>query len=446
MIPTISPVDAVRAAAHPLHGLGSDFNPLMRRIGDARFVLIGGASHGTHEFYRARAELTKRLIREKGFAALAVEADWPDAYRVNRFVRRLSADAEASEALGGFQRFPHWLWRNADVLEFVDWLRAHNDALAGPRRAVGFYGLDLYNLQASIETMLQYLDVADPEAARRARARFERFDHVGSDVHWYASASKLGLAPASENELVAQLVELRGASGEAAKHDGAIDPDALFQAEQSARVVRSTEAYYRNVVAGGIAWWNLRDRHMAKTLQLLAEHLRQSRRDAKVAVWAHNSHLGDATWTSMGTQGESNVGQFVRERHPQDTVLIGLTTYTGTITATSEWDAPAERMPVRPAYHGSYEELFHESCQGDFMLLFDHGHEMSWELGEPRLERSIGVVYRRDTERLSHYFNASISRQFDAVLHYDVTRAVEPLDRTSRWNGSELPETFPSAL
>ena len=446
MIPTISPVEAVRAAAHPLRGVASDFDPLLTRIGDARFVLIGEASHGTHECYRIRAELTKRLIREKGFNAVAVEADWPDAYRVNRFVRGRGSDADATDALDGFRRFPQWMWRNADVLDFVGWLRAHNDTAMGPQRPVGFYGLDLYSLHASIEAVLEYLRVVDPDAARRAQARYACFDHVGTDAHWYGRATRLGLSKSCETEVIAQLVELQRAAGEYARRDGRVDPDALFYTEQNARVVRNAEAYYRAAVGGGVTSWNLRDRHMAETLDLLADHLGGGRDEAKIVVWAHNSHLGDATWTSMGNEGELNLGQLVRERYARDSVLIGFTTFAGTVTAASDWDAPAERKRVRPALPGSYEALFHEAALGNFLLLFDHGHEMAWELDEPRLERAIGVIYRPKTERVSHYFSASMSRQFDAVLHYDLTRAVEPLERTSLWNRGELPETFPSAL
>jgi len=446
MIPTMSPLDAVRGAAHALRGAASDFDPLMRRIGDARFVLVGEASHGTHEFYRVRAELTKRLIREKGFTAIAVEGDWPDAYRVNRFVRGRAKDAEAADALSGFRRFPQWMWRNADVLDFVGWLRAHNETATGSRQPVGFYGLDLYSLHASMEAVLEYLRIVDPAAARRAQARYACFDHVGSDVHWYGTATRLGLTPSCENEVVAQLVDMRRAAGEYARRDGRLEPDALFYAEQNARVVRSAEAYYRAAVTGGGASWNLRDRHMAETLELLAEHLGRAGTDAKIVVWAHNSHLGDAAWTSMSADGELNLGQLVRERYPRDAVLVGFTTYRGTVTAASDWDAPAERKHVRPALRGSYEALFHETGLGNFMLSFDHGHEMAWELDEPRLERAIGVVYRPERERTSHYFSASLSRQFDAVFHYDVTRAVEPLERMAIWDRGELPETFPWAL
>ena len=441
-----SAIGPIRAAAHPLRGDSADFDPLLHRIGDAHYVLIGEASHGTHEFYRIRAEITKRLIREKGFTAVAVEADWPDAFRVNRFVRARPGDGDAAEALSGFRRFPQWMWRNADVLDFVGWLRAHNDAAVGSHQPVGFYGLDLYSLHASIEAVLSYLRTVDPEAARRAQARYACFDHVGPDLNRYGVAARWGLTPSCEREVIAQLVELQRAAGEYAHRDGRLDPDALFYAQQNARVVRNAEAYYRAAITDGTNSWNLRDRHMAETLGLLAEYLGRAGDEVKIVVWAHNSHLGDATWTEMGGQGELNVGQIVREQHARDSVLIGFTTDSGTVTAASGWDMPAERKRIRPALEGSYERLFHITGLGNFLMLFHHEHEIAWALHDPLLERAIGVIYRPQTERESHYFNASISRQFDAVLHYDVTRAVEPLERSVLWDGGELPETYPSAL
>lgn len=317
----------LRSAARPLTGDSSDFDPLLRRIGEAHFVLIGEATHGTHEFYRIRAEITKRLIREKGFNAVAVEADWPDAFRVNRFVRGRGNDSDATEALGGFRRFPQWMWRNSDVLDFVGWLRAYNDGLDDHRRSVGFYGLDLYSLHASIEAVLSYLKVVDPSAARRAQARYACFDHFGPDLHEYGAATRFGMTPSCEREVVAQLVELQRAAGEYVRRDGRLDPDSLFYAEQNARVVRNAEAYYRAAVAGGVDSWNLRDKHMASTLLRLAAHLSRGDEQAKVVVWAHNSHLGDAAWTELGAGGELNVGQLLREQYPHDSVLVGFTTF-----------------------------------------------------------------------------------------------------------------------
>lgn len=442
--PRQSTAAIVAKSAWPLAGGPEDFAPLLAMVGDARFVLIGEASHGTHEFYRIRAEITKRLIREKGFTAVAVEADWPDAYRVNRYVRAQGPEADAVEALGGFRRFPQWMWRNADVLDFAGWLRAHNESAGG--RTVGFYGLDLYSLHASMEEVLRYLRSVDPEAARRAQLRYACFDHFGEDTQSYGYAASLGLAPSCEAAVVRQLEDLRASAAEYARRDGRIAPDALFFAEQNARLVANAERYYRAMFAARAESWNLRDRHMAETLEALVAYLSAPGRPARVVVWAHNSHLGDARATEMGAGGELNLGQLVRERHGAAAVLVGFTTFSGTVTAASDWEAPAERKRVRPALAGSYEALFHGIGERNFMLNLRDGEEVARALAEPRLERAIGVIYRPESERGSHYFHAELPRQFDAVLHYDTTRAVEPLERTPLWERGEVPETFPSAL
>jgi erythromycin esterase-like protein len=422
----------------------------MRLIGDARFVLLGEASHGTHEFYRERAQITKRLIKEKGFTAVAAEADWPDAYRVNRYVRGRGEDAEAVDALAGFKRFPTWMWRNADVLDFVGWLRAYNDALPAAAAKVGFYGLDLYSLHASVGAVLDYLDRVDPEAARRARYRYSCFDHFGEDTQAYGYAAGFGLTESCEGEVVSQLVELRRRAAEYASRDGRVAEDEFFTAEQNARLVKNAEEYYRSMFRGRVSSWNLRDRHMAETLHALAAHLeRQGAGAAKVAVWEHNSHLGDARATQMGEHGEWNVGQLVREKYGGESVLVGFSTYAGTVTAARDWDAPAERKRVRPALAESYEALFHETGVPRFLLALRDGGAAAAGLSEPRLERAIGVIYRPETERQSHYFYARLPRQFDAVIHFDETRAVEPLERTARWQAGEegeVPETFPSGM
>ena len=428
---------------HPLSGAIGDFDPLLDAVGTARLVLIGEASHGTHEFYRIRAEITKRLIREHGFVGIAVEADWPDAYRVNRYVRARSDDTDASDALGGFLRFPQWMWRNADVLDFVGWLREHNDALRESDR-VGFYGLDLYSLHASIDAVLRYLRVVDPDAARRAAERYACFGRFGGDPQSYGYAATLGLTPSCEREVVSQLVELRRSASIYATRDGSIAADDLFFAEQNAQVVRNAERYYRAMFGSHIDSWNLRDRHMVETLDTLLAFLQRQRPSAKVVVWAHNSHLGDARATEMSSSGELNVGQLVRERYQKQAFLVGFTTYRGTVTAAADWGGAAERKAVRAALPDSYEALFHESGAGNFLIDLRTLH--SSPLNESRLERAIGVVYRPETERQSHYFRAWLRGQFDAVLHYDTTRAVEPLERTTLWDRGDVPETYPTAL
>lgn len=432
---------AIRHVAHPLAGEPADFDPLMRLVGDSRFVLLGEASHGTHDFYRVRAQITKRLIAEKEFNAVAVEADWPDAYRVNQFVRFEGDDEDAVDALAGFQRFPAWMWRNADVLDFVGWLRNHNEHRHGKR--AGFYGLDLYSLHASIRAVLDFLDKVDPEAAKRARYRYSCFENFGEDTQAYGYAASFGLSKSCENEAIGQWMEMRRRAADLAKRDGRVARDAFFFAEQNARLVKNAEEYYRAMFHERVSSWNLRDSHMAETLEALAHHLGPK---SKIVVWAHNSHLGDARATELGHQGELNLGQLVRERHGKEATLVGFSTYTGTVTAASGWDNPAERKRVRPALAGSYEALFHESGAGNFLLCLRGNGKIATLLQEPRLERAIGVIYLPQTERASHYFHAQLADQFDAVLHYDETRAVEPLERTVEWEAGEVPETYPSTL
>ena len=442
-----APVEIVRAAAVPLTGGRDDYDRLLDFVGDARFVLIGEASHGTHEFYRERARITRRLIEERGFNAVAVEADWPDANRINRYVRGLGDDRDALVSLGDFERFPRWMWRNADVLDFVSWLREYNDALPAQSSQVGFYGLDLYSLHASIRAVIEYLEKVDPEGAVRARARYACFDHFGDDPQVYGYAVVRGEDESCENEVVGQLVDMQRRAGELSRRDGLVGEDAYFFAEQNARLARNAESYYRAMFYGRIPSWNLRDRHMAETLEALSTHLQRQDRQAKVIVWAHNSHLGDARATAMVTEGELNLGQLVRERHGREAVLLGFTTYTGTVTAAANWDEPAQQKRVRPALPGSYEALLHEISTGmpqDFMLFLRDGGDAATVLREDRLERAIGVIYRPETERFSHYFPARLADQFDAVLHFDETSALVPLDRHPGWETpEELPETFP---
>ena len=436
-------VDVARASAHRLTGTAQDYDPLLDLVGDARFVLLGEASHGTHEFYHERAVITQRLIEEKGFTAVAAEADWPDAYRVNRYVRGASDDAFAVEALADFRRFPTWMWRNTDVVEFLEWLRARNDARPTAAAAAGFYGLDLYSLHASMEAVLRFLEKVDPEAAKEARARYACFDHFGKDTQVYGFATGRGLAKSCEDEVVTQLVELQRRAMEYARRDGRPAEEEAFYAEQNARLVKNAEEYYRSMFLEKVSSWNLRDRHMAETLDALVAHLDRQGGRAKVVVWAHNSHVGDARATEMGQRGELNIGQLARERYGREAVRIGFTTDHGTVTAASDWGGPAERKRVRPARPDSYEGEFHHTELPRFLLAGDAVATVAEALPGPRLERAIGVIYRPQTERESHYFYAWLPDQFEAVLHFDETRAVEPLERTSEWDRGEPPETYP---
>jgi erythromycin esterase-like protein len=419
-----------------LTGAAGDYDPLVRRARDATYVLLGEASHGTHEFYRARAEITKRLITEERFTLVAVEADWPDAYRVNRFVRGAGDDTSAEQALADFHRFPSWMWRNTDVALFVTWLREYNDSLPAGARKVGFYGLDLYSIYTSMEEVVRYLDGVDPEAAGRARDRYACFGHFGRDPHVYGRETNRGGIESCERGAVEQLVELRQMAARAALSSGHLDEDRRFYAEQNARLVVEAERHYRAVYRAGEESWNLRDRHMAQTLDELVAHARRREATAKAVVWEHNSHVGDARATDMSELGQLNVGQLMRERHGTQAFIAGFTTYTGTVTAASGWGAEAERKHVRPALPGSWEDVFHEQGVPAFMI-------DARDLAGTALQRAIGVVYRPETELLSHYFYARAGEQFDAVIHVDETQAVQPLERTSGWERGELPETYP---
>jgi erythromycin esterase-like protein len=439
-------LDAIRREAHPLTGDVRDYDALLARIGDARIVLLGEASHGTHEFYRERARITKRLLRERGFTAVAIEGDWPDAHRVNRYICGGRSDLNAEEALRGFARFPAWMWRNAEMLDFVGWLRTHNEGLHRSARKAGFYGLDLYSLAASIDAVTGYLETIDPDAAARARARYECLQPFAANSARYGEAVLLGVSGPCRRRVIEQLLELRRNAAGYLRHDGLLAEDEQFFAEQNAAVVANAEEYYRTIFGNREGSWNLRDRHMADTLDHLLAHLDRHGGTARVVVWAHNSHIGDARATEMSQRGELNLGQLMRERHGDEVVSVGFSTYTGTVTAASAWGAAAERKHVRRALPTSYEALLHGTGIPAFLLcplaVGDSGHA----LHEPRLERAIGVIYRPASERASHYFAASAARQFDALVHIDRTRAVEPLERTPAWERGEPPETYPTAL
>jgi erythromycin esterase-like protein len=438
-------VRAIIGASRPVVGERDDYDELLDLIGDKRLVLLGEASHGTHEFYRERARITRRLIDELGFIAVAVEADWPDAYRVNRYVTGLSADPDAETALRDFRRFPAWMWRNHDVVRFVAWLRARNDSHRHPATKTRFYGLDLYSLRASMEAVIDYLDQVDPTEAQRARERYSCFDHVGGEGEAYGYALAFEGHPPCENEAVAQLIELRRRADAYLRRDGWVAEDQLFFAEQNARLVRDAEEYYQQMYRAEVSSWNLRDRHMAGTLDALLEHLDRQLGHAKVVVWEHNSHVGDARATGMGARGELNVGQLTRQRHRGDCLLVGFTTFDGRVTAASDWGGPAERKRVRPARPDSYEALLHEAGSPRYWIA-TADHDLQDALRLPRLERAIGVIYRPQTELQSHYVPARLADQFDAVIHIDRTHALEPLERTSVWDEGEPPETFPSGI
>ena len=436
----------LRRLARPLNGAPADFEEVIALARNARYVLIGEATHGTHEFYRIRAELTKRLIRDHGFAAVAIEGDWPDAYRVNSYVMGRTPDTDANQALDGFRRFPTWMWRNADVLDFIGWLRSYNDGRQAYQRA-GFFGLDLYSLYASIEAVITYLERADPAAAERAKERYGCFDRFGRDAEHYARNVGTGMSESCRSEVTAQLREMQRAAFQRVAGDREAAAEQRFFAEQNALVVARAEEYYRTMLEAEVSSWNLRDSFMYETLGRLTNHLEQSRSGrARIVVWAHNSHVGDARATTMGGGREHNLGQLVRQRHLSDCCTIGFTTSSGTVTAASQWHGEAERKVVRPPVAGSWEALFHAVGIPNFSLDLRSAAPQEPTLRATLLERAIGVLYLPQSELHSHYFHAQIAAQFDTVFHYDRTRAVEPLERNMTWAAGEVPETFPTGV
>jgi erythromycin esterase-like protein len=421
-----------------------DYDGLIERAGQRQLVLIGEASHGTHDFYETRANLTRRLIDEHEFRAVVCEADWPDSFRVHLYVTGRSDDADANTALADFRRFPAWMWRNRVTVEFIEWLREWNERSGSERLQAGFYGMDLYSLHTSIESVLDYLERVDPGAARRARHRYACFEHFSHEPRAYGAATTYHGKEPCEDEVVAQLLELQSKQRELRQRNGHIAAEEFFSAEQNARLVMNAERYYRSMFHGRDESWNLRDTHMFETLLDIHSHLDGGK--VKVIVWAHNSHLGDARATSMSESGELNLGQLMREQFSNEVFAIGFTTYSGTVTAARDWGQPAERRNVRPALRDSYERLFHTTGIPRFWLDLREQSETNALLAKRRLERAIGVIYRPESERWSHYFEACLPEQFDAVIHLDETRALEPLERASHWDAEELPETYPSAL
>jgi erythromycin esterase-like protein len=442
---------ALSRAIEPLTGGPRDYDSLLDLTGDARFVLIGEASHGTHEFYEERVRITRRLIDEKDFGGVCIEGDWPDAHRVDTYVQGEGDDRDATQALEGFRRFPTWMWRNGIVRDFVEWLRARHEA--DRAHAVGFFGLDLYSLYGSIQALLAYLERVDPQGAQRARHRYGCFEHFGEDSQAYGYAVASDLADPCEEEAIRQLADLRAQALEYVNRDGLRAIDDYFSAEQNAQLIRDAEHYYRSMYRGRASSWNLRDRHMADTLGAVERHLIATGRSGKLVVWAHNSHLGDARFTDMRRRGELNLGQLARERYGNDAVrLIGFSTNTGTVTAAHDWDEPGRPMHVNPAIDRSYERLMadYSGQRGvpRFLVHLARADDATALLDTPRLQRAIGVIYRPETERVSHYYETRLPRQFDALIHIDRTSALRGLEPGEEWQraSEEPPDTFPSGI
>jgi protein-L-isoaspartate(D-aspartate) O-methyltransferase len=411
-----------------------NLEPLLRRIGDSRIVLLGEATHGTSEFYRMRERISRELIEKKGFSFIAIEGDWPDAARIDHYVRH--AQYPPSEWTA-FARFPMWMWRNREVRDFVDWLRVRNAGVEVGER-VAFHGLDLYSLYNSIRSVLNYLDDIDPRTAQVARLRYGCLTPWQADPATYGQATLTGAYETCEREVVSMLTDLMQKRRAYAEHDG----ERFLDAVQNARLIANAEVYYRTMYYGSRSSWNLRDSHMFETLkELLNFHGAGSRG----IVWAHNSHVGDAAATEMSLRGEYNIGHLCRQEFGKAAYLVGFGTHSGTVAAASNWDEPMEVKTVRPSLAGSYERLCHEAGNACFMLpLRDRAAPDVIEgLMKPQLERAIGVIYRPETELQSHYFQAILPRQFDEYIWFDETRAVTPL-KTEELEG--VPDTYPFGL
>lgn len=426
---------SLSSVAAPLHGW-EDLDPLIDRVGDARVVMLGEASHGTAEFYEWRRVISQRLLREKDFSFIAVEGDWPDCYRVNRYVKGYpDSGAHARDVLHAFGRWPTWMWANAEVVRLMEWLREFNRDLAEGRRA-GFYGLDVYSLWESMDAVLDYLGGVDGDAVTAARRAFACFEPYDYDAEQYAR-TMLWAPKSCEDDVVALLRALRD-------QDDAFDQDeeAHFNAEQNALVIQHAEEYYRTMIGGAAPSWTIRDRHMMETLNRLLDYHGPQ---AKAIVWAHNTHVGDARFTDMAGDHMVNIGQLAREEHGTDrVVLVGFSTYAGTVIAAEEWGAARQVMRVPSARPGSWEAVLHEQAADDALLIFDRYAERG-AFAEPRGHRAIGVVYRPEFEAYGNYVPTIMPRRYDVLAFLDQTHAILPLGVPASFE-HEVPETFPSGV
>jgi erythromycin esterase-like protein len=428
-----------------LYGNTADYDSLLEMSQNAEHVFIGESTHGTNEFYQIRADLTKRLILEGKFNAIAIEGDWPDTYRINRYVKGDKTITNAIDALNEFKRFPTWMWRNKVVVEFIEWLRQHNASLTLKDR-IGFYGLDLYSLNASVKAVVQYLEKEDAQAAARAKKRYACFDNFKDQLQNYGYVTMFDMSKSCENVVIEQLLELNQNAYRYIKENSTTADD-FFYIEQNARLIKNAEKYYRSIFGSNSYSWNMRDCHMAETLDNLAQHLsKKLQSPAKIVTWAHNSHLGDARATEVSKQGQLNIGQLAREKYGNKVILIGFLTYAGYVTAASSWDGIAERKHIRHALPGSYEYFFHNLSSSNFLINLRDNEQMKNLIPNKQLERAIGVIYSPATERISHYFHANLSSQFDAVIYIDKTTAIHPLETTATWHKGEIFETYPSGL
>lgn len=442
-------IELIARQAHPITGSSTDYDSLLEIIGNAHFVFLGESTHGTHEFYQARAEITRRLIQERGFRAVAVEADWPDAYRVNRYVRSQrhsrNEDRRSIDALGDFTQFPLWVWRNAVVLDFIGWLRDFNQRLDA-RHRVGFYGLDLYSLYASVASVIEYLEQVDPQAGNEARRCYGLLGQLRSAAAMkQENVGSLAARRSCEDAVTEHLIKIRQQEAQRIERASVVPEDEQFQAEQNAYLIRNAKDYYGAMLRSDITTWDLRSHHMVETLEALAHHLSRWGRPARVVVWGHNSHIGDSRATLTSPWGKISMGQLMREKRHKDVVLVGFTTHQGTVSAASQWQGEVERKRLRPALPGSCEAVLHDSRHERLVLPLTDAN-LREKLNRPRLQRAIGVIYEPEHERSIHYFETCVADQFDAIIHFDKTRAVEPLDQVSGWETDWFPDTYPYGL
>lgn len=416
--------ESLESHAHRLTGSAADYDPLFDAIGKAHLVLLGEATHGTREFYVERAKLTQRLVTEKRLTSIGLEADWTDAARVDRYVRGLGDDKNADEALFAFQRFPRWMWRNQEFADLVEWLRTYNATVTSEAEKVRIFGLDLYGISGSLAAVATHLERVDKAAAARARTRYACFAPFGDDFERYAMASRRKSCAPQAKEQLAELEALLTTTPESDR----ARLDELFSATQNARVVQNGEEYWRESAIGRESTWNIRDRHMVGSMQAIQKYLlRRNGRDGMI-VWAHNSHVGDARATDRARHGELNIGQLVRENwHRNASFTVGFSTNSGTVMAATNWDEEPQRKQLLPAMRGSHGAALHAVGIPAFYLILSEIEANA--VSRPRLQRAVGVIYRPDTEYESHYFNATLREQFDAIVHIDVTTAVTPLDR-----------------
>lgn len=437
-------INSLARYVHPVRGRSTDFDALLDAIGESSVVLLGEATHGTHEFYAARAAISQQLIEKKGFGTILFEADWPDMFRVNNYINDRGPDRSARESLIEFKRFPAWMWRNEEFVSFIEWLRSYNQKLLEPQSPVHVYGLDLYSLHRSIEVVIHELEKIDAHAAQKARERYACFDaYADPQEYGYIASSVPGKS--CHDIAVEQLLDIKTKQFEFFKDD--LDPvEEKLYVEQNALIVKNAERYYRSLFGNdAAASWNIRDTHMMETINAIVHFNQVNQRHHKIIVWAHNSHLGDARATQMASYNEINVGQLVKEAFGAQAFSVGFTTYSGRVAAASSWGADVEHKKVMPALANSIEAFFHESGVANFVLILAQYPEVYALFNhDDYVQRAIGVIYRPQTERQSHYFYAQLAKQFDAIIHYDESSAVTPLEKSTAWHsGQDAPETYP---